>query len=64
VTVLSEVIETVQVRPEARVHPVHTLNSDPDNGRAVRVAVDPLVYGDVFPVTLPDHTPALLTVRL
>jgi len=43
VTVLLDVIETIQVVPFVDVHPVQLVKVDPDADVAVRVAVDPLV---------------------
>ncbi len=42
VTVLSQLIETVQVSPETAVHPVQLVNVDPAAGIAVIVAVEPV----------------------
>ncbi len=63
-TLLSDVIDTVHVALVPVHAPLHPAKIEPADGDAVRVAVVPLVYGDVFPDTVPAPVPDLVTVRV
>ena len=63
VTLLSDVIDTVHV--PVPVHaPLHPAKVEPAAGVAVKVAVAPLVYGDVFPDIVPAPVPFVDVVRV
>jgi hypothetical protein len=55
---------TVHVNHDESVHPVQPVKVEFVAGIAVRVAVVPLTYGDVFPVTTHEPVPALFTARV
>ncbi len=63
-TLLLDVIDTVHVVLVPVHAPLHPRNTEPADGEAVRVAVVPLVYGEVFPAIVPAPEPDVVVVRV